>query len=395
MIALLAVVMILGTANAVNVTAIYGSDENNSVSPCRSCSGYQANGTFSEELVNDTHAENVSLGNSTNLTGSVCDDKVPMKVNITSHVGMNESTVDLLVTNDNTTVATDVIRDSAVVNETASMASALLASEGMTASSNAEIAHSAIHEYTGAANCRTCHKHVDEHFATSIHNTWQGIATNVVGKEGNTTGKRVAVNEFCGAITSNEAMCGKCHAGFGLPEGDISVDKIDCLICHAPNYKKTATGPDPSITISEVTPGIGLPTREYCLRCHATAGGGDNRKRGDLELAMGAANVSKDLDVHMGGQNMTCQNCHIFDDYHHVSGRGMDLRVDDTDTIVSCEQCHSTDPHPEGSMYNQHMDRIACTACHITSYGKVHPVEVSRNWEPPFSPDMLTKESSI
>ncbi len=388
-IALLAVVMTLGTANAVNVAAVCDSDENNSVSPCESCSRYQANDTLSEECANDMYAENGSGGNITNLTGSVCVDEVPI-VNITSPVGMNESTVDRSVTNDNTTVATAVIRDGAVVNGTASSASP--ASEGMHISSNAEIAHSAIHEYSGAANCRVCHRDPEKGFVTSIHNTWQGIATNITGKGGNMTGKRVGVNEFCGAITSNEAMCGKCHAGFGLPEGNISVDKIDCLICHAPNYKKTATGPDPSITISEVTPGIRLPTREYCLRCHATAGGGDNRKRGDLELAMGASSVSKDLDVHMSA-NMTCQNCHIFDDEHHVSGRGMDLRVDDTDTIVSCEQCHQGEIH-DGSMYNQHTDRIACTACHITSYGKVEPAEVARNWELPFLPGMLTKESN-
>jgi hypothetical protein len=237
-----------------------------------------------------------------------------------------------------------------------------------------------------------CHGSVGENFTTSIHNTWLGIATNVVGKEGNTTGKLVGVNEFCGAITSNEAMCGKCHAGYGLIEGNISVDKIDCLICHAPNYKKNATGPDPSINATAAAQGVELPTREYCLRCHATAGGGDNRKRGDLEAAMGASNVSRDLDVHMSA-NVTCQDCHTFED-HHVSGRGMDLRVDDTDTIVSCEQCHSSEPHPEGSMYNKHTGALYCTACHITSYGKVHPVEVARNWELPFLSGMRTEVSN-
>ncbi|MEA1863812.1 MAG: cytochrome c3 family protein [Euryarchaeota archaeon] len=161
-----------------------------------------------------------------------------------------------------------------------------------------------------------------------------------------------------------EALCGKCHAGFGLPEYDFSPEKVDCLICHAPNYTKTASGPDPSVVIEDITPDIGLPTREYCLRCHATAGGGNNRKRGDLELAMGAPNVSKDLDVHMAA-NMTCQDCHTFDG-HHVAGQGMDLRTADSDTIVSCDRCHNVNepPHPEGSMYNKHMDRIACTTCH-------------------------------
>ena len=109
---------------------------------------------------------------------------------------------------------------------------------------------------------------------------------------------------------------------------------------------------------------------------------------------MGASSVSKDLDVHMNA-DMTCQDCHTFED-HHVSGRGMDLRVDDTSTVVSCDnaECHGSEPHPTGSLYNLHTDNISCTACHITSYGKVEPVEVARNWELTFSPGMLTKESN-
>ena len=265
-----------------------------------------------------------------------------------------------------------------------STASASPASEGMHASGT--FSHSFIHEYNGAENCLVCHRQVSEDVATSIHNTWMGTAANIVGKEGTETGKLAGVNEFRAGITSNEAFCGECHAGFGLPEYDLSVGKVDCLICHAPNYKKTATGPDPSIDVlAAVQSMVKSPTREMCLRCHAMAGGGDNNKRGDLELAMGAADVSKDLDVHMSA-GMTCQDCHTFED-HHVSGRGMDLRVDDTPTVISCDdkRCHGPKPHPEGStegwMYNQHTDRLYCTACHITSYGKNQSVEVSRDWE--------------
>jgi hypothetical protein len=194
-IALLVVVMILGMANAVNVTAVYDSDENNNVSPCESCSRYQANGTFSEERANDTHARNVSLGSITNLTGSVCDDEVLMKVNITSPVRINESTVDLSVTNDNTTVATAVIRDGAAINRTAS-----------TALASSAFDHGNISTYTGAGTCMVpgCHGSVGENFTMSIHNTWLGIATNVVGKEGNTTGKLVGVNAWMRSHPNSE-----------------------------------------------------------------------------------------------------------------------------------------------------------------------------------------------
>ena len=261
-----------------------------------------------------------------------------------------------------------------------------------TASAAAEGSHAGIDEYTGAETCLACHQQEGEDFLTSIHNTWRGESTHVVGKEGNMTGKVLGVNEFCVGTQSNEAMCGKCHAGAGTCckcECDCAVkkmicpiEKIDCLICHAPNYKKTMTGPDPSIDATAAARNVRLPTRAMCLRCHATAGGGDNNKRGDLELAMGASNVSRDLDVHMSA-NMTCQDCHTFVN-HHVSGRGMDLRVDDTDFPVTCDdrRCHGSEPHhPEGSMYNKHTDRIYCTACHVTSYGKEQTVEISRNWE--------------
>ncbi|MEA1906976.1 MAG: hypothetical protein U9N12_08515, partial [Euryarchaeota archaeon] len=249
------------------------------------------------------------------------------------------------------------------------------------ASAASEGSHAGIDEYTGAATCLACHQEEGEDFATSVHNTWMGEGTHIVGKEGEATGKLVGVNEFCVGTESNDALCGKCHAGYGLFENDFSVEKIDCLICHAPNYKKTSTGPDPSIDATAAARGVGLPTREMCLRCHATAGGGDNNKRGDIELAMGATEVSRDLDVHMSA-GMTCQDCHTFED-HHVSGRGMDLRIDDTDTPTTCDdaRCHGEEPHYEGSMYNQHTDRIYCTACHVTAYGKVQTVEMSRDWE--------------
>ena len=246
---------------------------------------------------------------------------------------------------------------------------------------SAEGTHAQIDKYTGAETCLACHQQEGEDFATSVHNTWMGEATHVVGKEGKATGKLVGINDFCISVKSNEALCGKCHAGYGLPEYDFSVEKIDCLICHAPNYKKTASGPDPSIDATAAARNVGPPTREMCLRCHALASGGDNNKRGNLELAMGAAEVPRDLDVHMSA-DMLCQDCHTFED-HHVSGRGMDLRIDDTDVPVTCDdkRCHGRKPHAEGSMYNQHTDRLYCTACHVTAYGKEQTVEMSRDWE--------------
>jgi len=254
---------------------------------------------------------------------------------------------------------------------------------GVMAQSNVD-GHYGVTEYDNATSCDVCHKGPSKDFATSVHNTWSD------GERGKMNG----INDFCGTIGSNEGMCGKCHGGFGLPTADFSPEQTDCLICHAPNYKKTATGPDPSNDYSEIMPGIGAPEREYCLRCHANAGGGNNRKRGDLELAMGAEVISPDLDVHMAA-GMVCQDCHEFDDKHHVAGQGMDLRVADSDKIVTCDGCHNVAEKPhKTSMYNEHMDKIACTTCHVVEYGKVEPAETARNWEKAFIPGMLTKEQN-
>ncbi|MCK5108679.1 MAG: hypothetical protein KAR25_03225, partial [Methanosarcinales archaeon] len=91
-------------------------------------------------------------------------------------------------------------------------------------SAASEGAHAGIDEYRGAETCLMCHQQESEDFATSIHNTWMGEATHVVGKEGSMTGKLVGINDFCIAVKSNEALCGKCHAGYGLSEHDFSVE---------------------------------------------------------------------------------------------------------------------------------------------------------------------------
>ncbi len=66
--------------------------------------------------------------------------------------------------------------------------------------------HAGIDEYTGAETCLACHQKEGEDFVTSIHNTWRGVATHVVGKEGNMTGKVLGVNDFCVGTQSNEAI---------------------------------------------------------------------------------------------------------------------------------------------------------------------------------------------
>ena len=69
--------------------------------------------------------------------------------------------------------------------------------------SAASDAHNAISNYTGAENCLVCHRQAGRDFIDSIHYTWQGNATNVVGKEGKMTGKRVGDVTFLAAAVAS------------------------------------------------------------------------------------------------------------------------------------------------------------------------------------------------
>ena len=219
------------------------------------------------------------------------------------------------------------------------------------------------------------------------------------------------------------------------------LSNIDCLMCHQETYKRYPTGefetltlvgqgsngqPDPNNMIQKTghegipvvdpdtldflfepadsesllpTPLMGSrheaartvhkTTRKSCLNCHAGAGGGDGTKRGDMSSLL--AEPTPDLDIHMSpaGQDMSCADCHDAGD-HRLKGRGLDLRPNDTPERFTCEGCHDQ-PHSDydarvGSSLDKHASRVACETCHIPTYAKGMPTEVSRDWlKPHFS----------
>ena len=143
-----------------------------------------------------------------------------------------------------------------------------------------------------------------------------------------------------------------------------------------------------SAAMGEITPleaarTVHMPTRASCLQCHATAAGGDGLKRGDL--AMAGANPPVELDVHLSadGANLTCQACHQTQD-HRMLGRGLDLRANDRPEMLTCDSldCHTSTPHHLKKL-NDHTARVACQTCHISTYAKLAPTEVHRDWLDP------------
>ncbi len=142
-----------------------------------------------------------------------------------------------------------------------------------------------------------------------------------------------------------------------------------------------------TITMDQAVRTVHKPTRSTCLSCHALAGGGDARKRGDLALASGTT-ADKNYDVHMAtkGKNMSCQACHKTED-HLIPGKGSDLRPSEGKYVVACTNCHGQNGPHGTTQIGRHTARVACQSCHIPVYAKnaadtaaTEATEIHRDW---------------
>jgi hypothetical protein len=252
--------------------------------------------------------------------------------------------------------------------------------------------------YEGADSCLPCHDEEAEDMFASLHYQWEGEAFYMMSGpaiQGKISG---AVNTYCGHILGNWNGCSACHVGLGNSPEVLStadqLENIDCLICHQQEYKRIKVDglmePDTSsmtISMDTAVQRVHRPNRVTCLNCHATAGGGDAVKRGDLALASGNT-TDRDFDIHMAttGADLSCQSCHHVES-HRIAGRGSDLRATDLNIPVACSDCHGGSPH-SNSTINQHISAVACQTCHIPIYAKdaadssaTEATEIERNWQ--------------
>ena len=244
------------------------------------------------------------------------------------------------------------------------------------------------------SNCLSCHQTEAVEMSNSTHYNWVGETTEMVNDTGLPQGKLTnAVNSYCINIKGDWPVCGSCHVGRGKRPDDTTatLENIDCLVCHNEEYATARTRlADGSMGVATPTDSmvqnIQAPTRTNCLKCHATAGGGDAVKRGDFSLAT-IHNNDPEFDVHMNssGSDLSCQSCHTFEN-HLVIGRGSDLRPTDDlsrGSEISCTTCHTgkdtLDGHADATI-GRHATRVACQTCHIPVYAKV-PTEVYRDWQ--------------
>jgi octaheme c-type cytochrome (tetrathionate reductase family) len=249
--------------------------------------------------------------------------------------------------------------------------------------------------------CISCHSEAEKQFHKTIHWTWLADPSEKqreYGKAGN------SLNNFCISTNKNaDASCLACHPGWGTSKDS----PVNCLVCHSKtnmNFDEAMTDiqgfieedDEESIEIAreiqaelrDAAQNIGLPARKNCGSCHFYGGGGDGVKHGDLDTSL--AKPSKSLDVHMGvdGQDFTCTRCHTTT-LHNISGRvytrpaatdRKSLVEDDLTTKITCESCHTAQPHKSGDKMNQHTDKVACQSCHISEFARVNPTKMSWDW---------------
>jgi hypothetical protein len=182
-----------------------------------------------------------------------------------------------------------------------------------------------------------------------------------------------------------------CHAGLGVKPNPIDkltesdFNNIDCLICHAPDYKRSVAKegnifklvPAQGVDVIKAAQNVLRPTNEMCLRCHTAAGGGPNHKHGVIP--------TKSSDIHIS-KGLVCVDCHTTKE-HKIAG-GADIKAQELlDVKVACENCHKDNPHKgkQASDLNTHSKRLACQTCHIPTIARdpQMPTVVERDWTKP------------
>lgn len=234
-------------------------------------------------------------------------------------------------------------------------------------------------------NCLSCHPDAASEVMLTSHWTWESQPFDVPWRdEPITIGKANQLNNFCISAQGNQKRCTSCHAGYGWEEGqayDYSVvENVDCLVCHADMgiYAKAEYGnPAAGVDLLAAAQSVRAPTRDNCGYCHFDGGGGNNVKHGDLSEALYFP--SAELDVHMGGNDFLCTDCHVTEN-HQITGK---LVVDNyqvnPDEQVACTDCHSETPHTDERV-NTHTAAVACQTCHIPFIARDEPTKMTWDW---------------
>jgi hypothetical protein len=281
-------------------------------------------------------------------------------------------------------------------------------------------AHNTITKYEGAVTCISCHAKEATDMMSSLHTKWKAPSVELTNTKGEELGKgKGGINTFCTYAMSSKNACFSCHVrSDGNAPHPAEAKDVDCLMCHSDTYqRKFVSDPTSTETVTNVlgktqtyvfgkvdsqgnyiiepdyskmaagtsmvnvARTVHLPTNKSCLRCHATAGGGDWTKRGDM--GVNSANPTVDQDVHLSqnGAKLNCVDCHAALN-HKIGGRGIDLRGTEA-TPPTCQTCHTSAPHSDAILNRHAAGQVSCQVCHIREYAKGGATEMSRDWRTP------------
>ncbi|MDD2466428.1 MAG: hypothetical protein PHI97_20705 [Desulfobulbus sp.] len=281
-------------------------------------------------------------------------------------------------------------------------------------------AHNTITQYQGSATCISCHAKEATAMVNSLHAKWKAPTPELTNTKGQELGKgQGGINTFCTYAMSSKNACFSCHVrSDGNAPHPAAVKDIDCLMCHNDTYqRKFISDPKNTQTVtntlgqtktyvfgkidslgnymiepdySKMPAGtlmvnlartVHLPTNKSCLRCHATAGGGDWTKRGDMGLNSVNPTIEQDVHLAKNGAGLSCVDCHSALN-HRISGRGIDLRGTEADP-PTCEACHTAKPHKDATLNRHATGQVSCQVCHIRTFAKGGATEMSRDWRTP------------
>ncbi len=232
--------------------------------------------------------------------------------------------------------------------------------------------------------CLECHEDSAYQIMTTSHWTWESEPFDVPWRDGPVTiGKKNQINNFCIGTQGNQQKCTTCHIGYGWEDENFDFnnpENIDCLACHADSnlYAKGDYGyPVEGVELLAAAQSVSNPTRENCGACHFDGGGGNAVKHGELNEHL--YYPEENLDIHMGGLDLLCTDCHITED-HQIKGRLVpdNYKIDPYEQ-VQCSDCHSTELHQDQRI-NAHTSTVACQTCHIPLIGVKEPTKIFWDW---------------
>ncbi len=236
--------------------------------------------------------------------------------------------------------------------------------------------------------CLSCHPDAAKNVMMTSHWTWESKETDVPWRdEPVTIGKINQINNFCISAQTNQKSCTSCHIGYDWQEtGDFSQaydfnnsENVDCLVCHAQSgYAKGNYGnPAEGVDLLAAARSVASPTRKNCGTCHFNGGGGNNVKHGDLSQQLFFP--SPEMDVHMGGNDFLCTDCHTTQN-HQIKGRLVvdNYQIDQSEQVL-CSDCHIETPHDDQRL-NSHTASVACQTCHIPTMATKDPTKVTWDW---------------